>query len=140
MLPKECFPPGGWTCRTHLGYGDGRGLLAVHAGTTVNRESIILASGGTNLGGTIVEGQSALEGRVICMGAARANFIVGDEFQDVRGAQLGNSSVEVEGKVVRLESFDSAEGARASGWLNRSSGGMMSRFGILNWEVSSELV
>ena len=75
----------------------------------------------------------------MCVGAARANFIVGDEFQDVRGAQLGNSAVEVEGKVVRLESFSSAEGARVSWSLNRSSGGMVRRFefgigrSVLNW-------
>ena len=48
------------------------------------------------------------------MGAARANFVVGDEFQDVRGAQLGNSAVENEWKVVSLETFGSAEGARMS--------------------------
>ena len=36
--------------------------------------------------------------------AAGADLVVGDEFQDVRGAQLGNSAVEVERKVVRFES------------------------------------
>ena len=112
----------------------------MHAGAAVNWEAVMLATLGTNLGGTSVEGQSASIGWIMCVGAARANFIVGDEFQNVRGAQLGNSAVEVEGKVVRLESFSSAEGARVSWSLNRSSGGMMSRFGILNWEVSSELV
>ena len=29
------------------------------------------------------------------MDAVRANFVVGDEFQDVRGAQLGNSAAEI---------------------------------------------
>ena len=50
----------------------------------------------------------------MCVGAARANFFVEDEFQDVRGAQLGNSAAEIEWKVVSLETFGSAEGARAS--------------------------
>ena len=90
----------------------------------------MFASFGTHLESTIVEGQSALEGRVMCMGAARANFLVGDEFQDVRGAQLGNSAVEIEGKVVRLESFGGAEGARASGRLMRNARGRTRRFGL----------
>ena len=65
----------------------------------------MLATFGTNLGGPRVEGQSALVGWIMCVGAARANFDVGDEFQDVRGAQLGNPAAEVEGKVVSLEPF-----------------------------------
>ena len=62
----------------HLGHRDGGSLVAVHAGVTVDRKSIVFASLGTHLGSTIVEGQSALEVRVMCMCAARANFIVGD--------------------------------------------------------------
>ena len=86
----------------------------------------MFASFGTHLESTIVEGQSALKGRVMCVGAARANFIARDEFQDVRGAQLGNSAVEVEGKVVRLESFGGAEGARVSGATGRQVGNLIS--------------
>ena len=90
----------------------------------------MLATFGTNLGGPRVEGQSAMVGWIMCLGAAKANFVDGDEFQDVRGAQLGNSAAEVEGKVVSLETFCSVEGARASGSLDRSRRGMTRRFGF----------
>ena len=40
--------------------------------------------------------------------AAGADLVVGDEFQDVRGAQLGDAAVEVERVVVRLETFSGA--------------------------------
>ena len=69
----------------HLGYRDGKGLVAVHAGATVDREPIMLASFGTHLVGPTVEEQFALEGWVMCMGANGANFIVEDELQDIRG-------------------------------------------------------
>ena len=62
----------------HLGYRDGGSLVAVHAGTMVDWKPIMLASLGTHLGSTIVEGQSTLEGGFMCWGAARANLIVGD--------------------------------------------------------------
>ena len=39
---------------------------------------------------------------------AGADIVVGDEFQDVRGAQLGDAAVEVERVVVILETFGSA--------------------------------
>ena len=45
-------------------------------------------------------------------------------------AQLGNSTVEVEGKVVQLESFGSAEGTGASRRLIRNAGGRTRRFGL----------
>ena len=51
----------------------------MHAGVAVDREPIMLASFGKHLGGPVVEDW------VTCLGAARANFTVGDEFQDVRG-------------------------------------------------------
>ena len=50
----------------------------MHAGTTVDRKPIVIASLGTHLGSTIVEGQSILDDRVVCVGAARAKFIVRD--------------------------------------------------------------
>ena len=40
--------------------------------------------------------------------AAGVDLVVGDEIQDVRGAQLGNAAVEVEGVVVGLETFGGA--------------------------------
>ena len=96
----------------------------------MDRKPIMFASFGPHFGNTIVEGQSALEGRVMCVSAARANFVFGDEFQDLRGAQLGNSTVKVEGKVVQLESFGSAEGTGASRRLIRNAGGRTRRFGL----------
>ena len=44
----------------HLGYGDGGGLVAVHAGVAVNWEAIMLATFGKNLGG----GRSICNGRL----------------------------------------------------------------------------
>ena len=40
--------------------------------------------------------------------AAGADLAVGDEFEDVRGAQLGGAAVGVERVVDGLESFDCA--------------------------------
>ena len=81
----------------------------------MNWDAVVQTTCSTNFGGARVEGQGAMVGRVMCVGAGGANFVVGDEFQDVRGAQLGNSAAEIERKVVSLETFGSAEGARASG-------------------------
>ena len=44
--------------------------------------------------------------------AAGADLAVGDEFEDVRGAQLGGAAVGAERVVGGLESFDGAYGAR----------------------------
>ena len=71
-------------------------MVAVHVGLTVERNSIVLASLGTYLGGTTKEGQIAFEGRVVCMSAARAQVGVEDDLQDVRGTQLGHSAPVVE--------------------------------------------
>ena len=51
--------------RAHLGDGDGGGLVAVHAGTAVNWDAVVLATSGTNLGGARVEGQSATVGWIM---------------------------------------------------------------------------
>ena len=40
--------------------------------------------------------------------AAGADLVVGDEFQDVRGAQLGDAAFGVERVVVGLEAFGGA--------------------------------
>ena len=74
----------------------------MHGSVTVDRKPIVFASLGTHIGSTIVEGQSTLESKVMCVGAARANFIVGNYFQD------GEASHEVldqglgEGKAVEV--------------------------------------
>ena len=46
----------------------------------MDREPIMLAYFGTHLGSPVVEEQFALEGLVMRMGAAGANFIFGDKF------------------------------------------------------------
>ena len=102
----------------------------MHAGAAVNWDAIVQTTFSTHLGHARVEGQGATVGWIMCVGAARANFVVGDEFQDVRGAQLGNSAAEIEWKVVSLETFGSAEGARASGSLGMGCGGVTRRFGF----------
>ena len=44
----------------------------------------------------------------MCVYAAGADLVVGDEFQDVRGAQLGDAAFGVERVVVGLEAFGGA--------------------------------
>ena len=65
------------------------------------------------------------------MSTARACMGVGDDFQDVRGTQLGHSTLVVEWEVVRFESFGGTEGARAVGWLRRGVGGGMRCLGFV---------
>jgi len=42
------------------------------------------------------------------MGTARANMVVGNEFEDFKRTKFGNPALEVEGIVIRLEFLDSA--------------------------------
>ena len=60
----------------------------MHAGAAVNWDAVVQTTFSTNLGGARVEGQGTTVGRVMCKGAGGAKFVVRDEFQDVRGAQL----------------------------------------------------
>ena len=49
------------------------------------------------------------------VGAGGAEVIVGDDLQDVRGAEFANSTfAAVEWVMVGLEVFNSAQGARSS--------------------------
>ena len=85
----------------------------------------------TNFGGaTRVECQGALVGRVMGVGAGRANFGGGDELLDFRGAQFGNSAVESEMVMISLETFGSAEGARTIGNIVMGCCGLTWRFGF----------
>ena len=85
----------------------------------------------TNFGGaTRVECQGASVGRVMGVGAGRANFGGRDELQDLRGAQFGNSAVESEWVMVGLETFGSAEGARTIGNIVMGRGELTRRFGF----------
>ena len=85
----------------------------------------------TNFGGaTRVECQGASVGRVMGVGTGRANFGGGNELQDFRGAQFGNSAVKIKWIVVILETFGSAEGARMSGSIVMGRGGVTRRFGF----------
>ena len=59
-----------------------------------------------------------------------AGRVVRNELQDVRGAQFGNSAAEIEWKMVSLETFGSAEGARTSGSRDMGRGWVMRRFGF----------
>ena len=60
----------------------------MHAGAAVNWEAVVHAASGTNFGGPRMECQGAAVGRVMDVGAGRANFVGGDDLPDVRGAQL----------------------------------------------------
>ena len=44
--------------------------------------------------------------------AAGVDLVVGDEFQDVRGAQFGDAAVDVERVVIGLEKFGGAKGCK----------------------------
>ena len=102
----------------------------MHAGMAVNWEAVLHAAFSTNFGGTSMECQGAAVGRVMGVGAGRANFGGGDELQDFRGAQFGNSAVEIEWIVAILETFDGAEGARTFGNIVMGCGGLTRRFGF----------
>ena len=102
----------------------------MHAGMAVNWEAVLHAAFSTNFGGTSMECQGAAVGRVMGVGAGRANFGGGDELQDFRGALFGNSAVEIEWIMVSLEPFGSAEGARTSGSIVMDRDGVTRRFGF----------
>ena len=44
----------------------------------------------------------------MCVGATGAELVVGDDLEDVRGAQFGSTAVGAEGVVFELESFGCA--------------------------------
>ena len=123
----------------HLGHRNRRCVVAVHAGLTVERNSVVLASLGTYLGGTNEEGQLAFKGGVMWMSATRASVGVRDDLQVVRGTQIGHSAPVVECEVVGFESFGGTGGARAARWLRRGVGsgtrglGYVTRRSIPNW-------
>ena len=102
----------------------------MHAGAAVNWEAVVHAASGTNFGGARMECQGEAVGRIMGVGAGRANFVIGDELQDVRGTQFGNSAAEIEWKMVSLKTFGSAEGARTSGSRDMGRGRVTRRFGF----------
>ena len=114
----------------------------MHAGVTVNWDAIVHAAFSTNFGGTTrVEYQGASVGRVMGVGAGRANIGSGNEMQDLRGAQFGNSAVEIEWVMASLESFGSAEGAMTFGDVVVGHGGGTRRFGLaLGWACHTALL
>ena len=77
-----------------------------------------------------LECQGASVGRVMGVGAGRVNIGGGNELQDLRGAQFGNSAVEIEWVMVSLESFGSAEGAMTFGDVVVGHSGGTKRFGF----------
>ena len=88
------------------------------------------AAFGTNFGGASIKCQGASVGRVMGVGAGRANFGGGDELQDFRGAQFGNPAGKIEWIMVSLETFGSAEGARTFGNIVMGHGRVTRRFGF----------
>ena len=111
----------------------------MHACTDMDWDPVMLATSGAYLGTSTFKHQLALVGRVVGIGTGRTKVVVGDNLHDVRRAELGHSALEGEGKVVRLETFKSAQGTGTSGRLWGVGGVMLRkiRFGAgfyrANW-------
>ena len=69
---------------SHLGHGDGGGLFTVLAGSSVERESLMCATLGAYLGGAVVEGELALRGGLLFVGAGETNLGSKDSLNDGR--------------------------------------------------------
>ena len=67
-----------------LGDRDERGLVVVHAGTPVYRDSFLPATLGTSFEGTVEEGRLALVVFPMSLGTCKAEVIVGDQCEDLR--------------------------------------------------------
>ena len=86
----------------------------MYTGTDVNWYSVVLASLGAHFGVPVVECLLALVGRMVRVGAGRAEVVVGDDFQDVRRAEFADSTFTVEWVMVRLEILGRTQGARTT--------------------------
>ena len=69
---------------SHLGHGDGGGPVTVLASSLVERESIMFANLGAYLGGAVVDGELALLGGLVFVGAGGTNLGGGDSLNDGR--------------------------------------------------------
>ena len=68
----------------HYGNRDGGGLVTVLAGSSEERESIMFATLGAYLGGAVVEGELALVGGLVLVGAGGTNLSSRDSLNDGR--------------------------------------------------------
>ena len=87
----------------------------MHTGTDVNWNSVVLTSLRAHFGVPVVECLLALVGRMVRIGAGRAEVVVGDDFQDVWRAEFADSTFTVERIMIRLEILDRTHGARTTG-------------------------
>ena len=101
----------------------------MHAGTDVDWNSVMHASLSAHFGISVVECLLALVGRMLGIGAGRAEVVVGDDFQDVWRAEFADSTFMVERVMVRLEIFDRTHGARTTRRRRIARRMMMRRFG-----------
>ena len=84
----------------------------MHAGTDVDWDSVVHAAVDTHLGVPVEEFQFAFVGGIVRIGAGKAEVVIGDDLQDVRGAEFANFAVAAELVMVGLEVFNSAHVAR----------------------------
>ena len=103
----------------------------MHAGADVDWDSVMHAAFDAHLGGPVEEFQLAFVGGVVRVGTGGAEVVVGDDLQDVRGAEFADSAVAVvEWVMVGLEVFNSAQGARTSRRRSVAGRGGARRFGF----------
>ena len=100
----------------------------MHAGTDVDWNSVMHAAFDPHLGVPVEEFQLAFVGGIVRIGTGRAEVVVGDDLQDVGGAEFADSAVVVEWVMVGLEVFNSAHGARTSRRRRVAGRGMTRRF------------
>ena len=81
----------------------------------MNWNSVVLTSLRAHFGIPVVECLLALVGRMVRIGAGRAEVVVGDGFQDVWRAEFADSTFTVERIMVRLEVLGRTHGARTTG-------------------------
>ena len=68
-------------------------MVAVHAGTDMDWNPIMHASFGAHFGLPVEVVLLALVGRVVGIGTNGAEFVVGDDFQDIGRAEFADSAV-----------------------------------------------
>ena len=91
--------------------------------------SVMHASLSAHFGISVVECLLALVGRMLGIGAGRAEVVVGDDFQDVWRAEFADSTFMVERVMVRLEILGRTHGARMTRRRRIARSMMMRRFG-----------
>ena len=87
------------------------GLVAVHAGTSMYRNSFLQATLGTRFGSSVDEGSFALVVLPMGLSTCEAEMIVGDQFDDLRLTQLTGAARSGEREMVVLKSHGCTYGA-----------------------------